>query len=156
MSGALRLSSSHLHGDGSGGRADHRLHQALGKVGHAHQRRAGIAVDHPLGRAAEIDVDDIGARVLGDPGRGGHPAGVAAGELHHVRQPGRRHQLAAHVVVADAERAAGDHFRDDEAGAIAGGELSHRSVGDAGHGGEKRPIADRLIADAQAAGRITQ
>ena len=70
-------------------------------------------------------------------------------------RPGERRELAHHVVIAGAERAAGDHLGDDEAGAVARGEPPHRPVGDARHRREEGPVADRLAADAQAAGRIT-
>ena len=44
-----------------------RLDQRQGVIGIAHQRRAGIAADHLLGRAAHVDLDDIGACIGGLP-----------------------------------------------------------------------------------------
>src|SRR6185437_4437110 len=73
----------------------------------------------------------------------------------HMRQARRRRELAAHVVVANAQRAAGDHLGDDEPGAITRRQLAHRPVGDPRHRREERPVAERRAADAQAAGRVT-
>ena len=48
----------------------------------AHQRAAGHLADRDLlHRAAEIDVDDVGAATDGDPRRLGHRRRIAAGEL---------------------------------------------------------------------------
>jgi hypothetical protein len=65
--------------------AHHGIDQGQRMIEIAHQRRAGSAVDHVLGRAPHIDVDDVGAETLGDARAFGHPARFAAGELHHVR-----------------------------------------------------------------------
>ena len=60
-----------------------------GVVEVAHQRRAGIAAGHLLGRAAHVDVDDVGALARGDARGLGHVARLAAGKLHHMdRQAG--------------------------------------------------------------------
>ena len=55
----------------------------------AHQRRAGLAAGDVLGRAAHVDVDDVGAGGLGDPRALGHPVRFAAGELHDMRADAR-------------------------------------------------------------------
>ena len=124
----------HLDRDRQRRRAHNGLDQPLRQVRHAHQGRAGKAVGHALGRAAEIDVDDVGARVLGDlrrraPStalRSRRAAPCAAG-------PGDAASLRRMSSLPTPERAAGDHLRDDEPGAISRGQPAHRSVGDAGH-----------------------
>jgi hypothetical protein len=76
----------------------------------AHQGRAGLAAGDVAGRTAHVDVDDIGALGLGDPGAFGHPVRLASGELHHMRaDSGRFAAQPGHPVAVD-ELIAGGHF----------------------------------------------
>ena len=60
---------------GSGVAVGHGLDEPAGVVGIVEQRGAGARLRHLLDRAAEVDVDDVGARRLDHPGRLGHRAG---------------------------------------------------------------------------------
>ena len=126
-------------------------------VGHAHQRRAGIAVGDALGRAAEIDVDDVGAGVLGDLGaalpstrpRSRRAAPCAAGRPDVA-------ELAHHVVVAggSARRWRSSRRRPGRRRTRSASSRIGRSVMPA-IGARNARLRHRLAADAQAAGRIT-
>ena len=76
---------AHLHGDRNLDGPAHRRQQACGVVEVAHQRRAGLAAGHGLGRTAHVDVDGVGPVRHGDAGGLGHGLGGAAGELDDVR-----------------------------------------------------------------------
>ncbi len=114
-SGALSASSSQPRRiftvTGSGVAATTASDQLQRLVGHAHQGRAGIAVGDALGRAAHVDIDDVGASGIGDLGAAlPHPLGLATGELHDMRQRAGLAELAHHLVLAGGEGVAGDHF----------------------------------------------
>ena len=88
------------------------LDDAAGVIEIAHQRRAGIAAGDALGRAAHVDVDDVGAGASASRGLA-HPARVAAGELDDVRGdpplgPQARLGRPEHELVRR------DHLGDDE------------------------------------------
>ena len=120
----------------------------------AHQRRAGGAVGHLLGRAAHVDVDDVRALRLSDAGAFGHPMGLAAGELHDV--DGDALPFAAHARFALAldECSARGHFRNHQTRAVALGEPAERSVGDAGHRRQNHAVRHRHGPDLQKISRI--
>ena len=80
----------------------------------AHQGRAGLAAGDVAGRTAHVDVDDIGALGLGDPGALAHPMGLAAGELDHVRADAGGFAAQPGHPVTIGEFIAGGHFGDDE------------------------------------------
>ena len=106
---------------------DHRLDQRQRLVGHPHQRRAGIAVGDALGRAAEIDVDDVGAGVMRRSRR--RAPSTRASQPASCTTCGSVPDLPSLRTISwwpVAERAAGDHLGDDEPGAEALGELAHR------------------------------
>ena len=144
--GALRLllvpAGAHLQGD----RQVDRLHGCFEDARRmsfvAHQRRAGVAVDHLFHRTAEIDVDHPRAAIGVELCRLGHDARLAAGELHRhrllfgaaLRHSQRLPSLADH-------RLAGDHLRNDEAGAEPLDESAERQIGDPGH----RREDDRIV-----------
>ncbi len=98
----------------------------------AHQRRAGMAVDHFLDRAAEIDVDDLRAAIGVELGRLGHDTRLAAGELH-------RHRLFLGAALCHRQRLsrfadhrlARDHLRDHKPGAQPLDQTAKRQIGDA-------------------------
>ena len=67
----------------------------------AHQRRAGLTVGHMLGRAAHIDVDDVGAGGFSDACALRHPVRFAARELNGVdgnpAPVGAKHRVATAI-----------------------------------------------------------
>jgi hypothetical protein len=105
----------------------------------AHQGGAGGLADrHLLHRAAEIDVDQVGALVHRESGGVGHGVRIAAGEL----QGG---DAAAAVNLGHVERLAvlpdhrpgGDHLGDDHAGAEFLRGAAKWQIGDTGHGSQQ-------------------
>ena len=74
----------HLQRDRHADRADGRVDQGQRMIEIAHQRRAGLLAGHVLGRAAHVDVDDVGAGAFRDARALRHPVRLAAGELHDV------------------------------------------------------------------------
>ena len=134
-------------------RGDHRLDDRQRQRLVLHQRRAGPLVAHLLGRAAHVDVDDLGA--AGDVvGRGlGHHRRVGAGDLHRDRRGlavvvGAPAGLQRRPQVLPRRH----HLADRVAGAEALAELTKRSVGDARHRRGKQPIRQRDVADAHGGG----
>ena len=79
----------------------------------AHQCGAGLLVGDVLGRTAHIDVDDFGARPLGDARALRHPVRLAARELHDMgarsRAFGAQHGIAAALDEGIACRHLGHH-----------------------------------------------
>ncbi len=112
-------------------RLDHRRDDVAGQLLVAHQRRAGIAIDHLLHRTAHIDVDDRGAAVLVELGGFRHHLGLAAGQLNRHGEflgAGGRH---LHGLAVGADHGlAGDHLGHDQAGAAALGQATERHVRD--------------------------
>ena len=101
----------------------------------AHEGGAGIAADHPLGRAAHVDVDDPGAGRFRDTGCFRHPARLAAGELDDMRFDARpfRPQLG---LLRTLDKLVGcNHLGDDEACAQT---LDDPAVGDIRDARERR------------------
>ena len=100
----------------------------------AHQRRAGVAVDDLLHRAAHVDVDDRCAALLVELCRFGHHLRLAAGELERHRLLGRIPQRLLQRLAGLADhRLAGDHLADRQPRAIALDDPPERQVGDARH-----------------------
>ena len=83
----------------------------------AHQRRAGLRAGDVLGRAAHVDVDDVGAGAFRDARAFGHPARFASGQLHDVQPEPLAVEPALRVAPAFGQRRTRDHFGDDRAGA---------------------------------------
>ena len=90
--------------------ANRRLDQRQRMIEIAHQRRTGLASSHMACRTAHVNVDNVRACGFRDPRAFGHPARLAACQLHDVRSDARRlrtqqrHRPAARKVVT------GGHF----------------------------------------------
>ena len=76
----------------------------------AHQRGAGAPLEHLVGRAAHVDVADVGPQLLDDQGGLAHGGGVRAVDLDGERALllAEVHQLAGALVALD------DGLRGDE------------------------------------------
>ncbi len=124
----------HLH------RRHGRLDQRERMIEIAHQRRARLPVGHVLGRAAHVDIDDVGAGILRDASALAHPARLAAGKLHRMdRDPapvGTQHGVAT----APGELCGCHHLGYDKAGAHRFHGAPKRSVGHARHRGQHDPV----------------
>ena len=131
-------------------RPHRRLQDARRRRLVAHQRGAGQLADRDLfHRAAEIDVDDVGAAIDRDPRRLGHRRRVAAGELHRGGLPLWPSSSAIRRVVAvlPHHRPGGDHLGYHQPGAKLPGEPAERQVGHARH---RRQDDRRLDSDTAA------
>ena len=125
---------------GTDDRADRGLDQRQRVIEVAHQRRARLAAGHVPGRAAHVDVDDVGAGALGDARAFRHPARLAAGELHDVepqalpfgaqRARARPSTSSALAVISETTRPAPEP-RD---------QAPERGVGHARHRREDHPV----------------
>mmetsp|Transcript_46805 Transcript_46805/g.110132 ORF Transcript_46805/g.110132 Transcript_46805/m.110132 type:complete len:438 (-) Transcript_46805:248-1561(-) len=115
----------------------------------AHQRRAGPLVAHLLGRAAHVDVDDLGAAVDVVGGGLGHHGRIGAGDLHRDRAG-----LAGMVGAARGLQAAPqllarrDHFADRIARAQPPAQLAEGPVRDPRHRRHEEPVGEGMGADA--------
>ena len=87
-----------------------------GMIEVAHQRGARKLARHFAGRAAHVDIDDVGAERLGHARAFAHPARFAAGKLYDERLAVAALGLAPRVVLLGDEMLAGDHLGDDQAG----------------------------------------
>ena len=87
-------------------------------VGVVEQGRARAGLRHLAHRAAEVDVDDVGAGVLDHPRRLRHQRRLGAEDLHRERVlVGGDPQVAERPLVPVVEPGAADHLRADEPGA---------------------------------------
>ncbi|MGY3501798.1 hypothetical protein ACVWYJ_002417 [Bradyrhizobium sp. USDA 4471] len=91
----------------------------------AHQGRAGLTAGDVTGGTAHVDIDNVGALGLGDPGPLRHPTRLAASELDHMRPYAGRFAAQSRHAVAFGQFIAGSHFRYDETRSQLGGELAN-------------------------------
>ncbi len=84
----------HLQGDRHLHRRHGRLDQRQRMVEIAHQRRARLPVGHVLGRAAHIDIDDVGAGILP---RSGRPRPSSAPRSRQAGPHGSRPRVHRHA-----------------------------------------------------------
>ena len=115
----------------------------------AHQGRARLLAGHLAGRAAHVDVDDVGAQISRHARPFRHPARLAARQLYDERSKIPANRAFAGVVAVVDQVLAGHHLGGNEAGAQNMGDPSERQVCHARHGREQhialegvRPNAD--------------
>ncbi len=139
----------HLERDRNLNRRHHRLDEREGMVEIAHERRTREAARHLLGGAAHVDVDNVGAKRLGDAGSLGHPAGLTPGELDDKGAGGIA--LAAcfelRLWPLVGKGLAGDHLRDHEGRAKTARKAAKRQVADPRHGRKQHVVRKRHWAD---------
>ena len=113
------------------------------RVGVVEERRAGAGLrDLPHG-AAEVDVDDVGARGRDHARRLGHHRRIGAEDLDRERVLVRADaQVAERPLVPVLDPCAGDHLRADEPGAEAAALAAKGLDADAGHRGQDEPRGD--------------
>jgi hypothetical protein len=129
-------------------RGDHGLDDAADQAFIREQRGPGGHVAHFLGRAAHVDVDDLGAEIHVGARRAGELDRVAAGDLHRDRAGlARVIEAQARLARGGEPGARGDHLGDRERGAEAAGEAAERTIGDAGHGSDKHCVLQRVSAE---------
>ena len=132
--GAVFEAPAHLHRDRDVDRSGDRGDNTAGALGVVEQGRAGTGLRHLPDRAAEVDVDDVGAGV-DDRARGlGHQRRLRAEDLHRERMlVGGDSQIAERAFVAVVNARAADHLRAHEAGAEAATLPPERLHADARH-----------------------
>ncbi len=138
----------HLQRDRDRYGADHRLHQRGGMVEIAHQGRARQLARHLARRAAHIDVDDVGAQLLGRPRALPHPARLAADKLYDERLAVGARSLAPRLEARRRQLLAGDHLGYDQTSPVAQRQPPERGVGDPRHGREQNGVGQRVRPDA--------
>ena len=131
---AVLDAAPHLHRHRQVDRVGDGLDDPARVVGVVEQRRAGAGLRHLPDRAAEVDVDDVGARGLDHPGRLGHRDRVGAEDLDRERVlVGGDAQVAERALVAVLDPGDRDHLRADEPGAEAAALAPEGLHADAGH-----------------------
>ena len=151
-SGALQVrgipAAAHLQGHGHADGPDDRLDQAHGVVEVAHQRRAGQLARDLAGRAAHVDVDDVGAQLFRHARPFRHPARLAARQLYDERSKIPANCPFAHAVTVLDQVLARHHLRGDEGGAQKMRLAAERQVGHARHRRQQHVAGQRVPADA--------
>jgi hypothetical protein len=114
----------------------------LDPLGVAHQGRAGIDAADLLRRAAQVDVDDLGALFDVEARRGGHSRRIVPGNLHRDR-PRLAGMVApqAGLLGLPERGVVGGHFGKTQPRAQRAAEHAERAVGDARH----RRQPDRVV-----------
>ena len=128
-----------LHGDRNVDHVAHRLDAIGHQCGFAHEAGAEAAVLHPIGGAADVEVDLVIAALLGEPGAAGQVCRVAATQL----QGERVFLLAVTQIVALAvdDGARGHHLGIEQG--LAGHqtvEITAMPIGPVQHGGDGKAL----------------
>ena len=108
--------AAHLQGHGHADGPDDRLDQAHGVAEVAHQRRAGQLARDLAGRAAHVDVDDVGAQLFRHARPFRHPARLAARQLYDEGSKIPANCPFTHAVAVLDQVFARHHLRRDERG----------------------------------------
>ena len=115
------------------------------------QRRARTGLRHLADRAAEVDVDEVGAGSLDHPRRVGHRARLGAEDLDRQRMlVGGDAQVAERLLVPVLDPGAADHLGADETGAEAPSLAAKCLHADARHRREHEPRRDLHVPDVPA------
>ncbi len=136
----VRKAAAHLHRDRKRDRIRDRLDDRA-RAGRLLQAvRTGAGLRHLAHGAAEVDVDDVRARVLDHPRSLGHDAGLRAEDLHRERMlVGGDAQVPERALVLVGEAGAADHLRADEPGAETTTLAAKRLHAHACHGRQNEP-----------------
>ena len=139
----------HFQGHRNPNRGDRRLDQTECVIKVPHERRPGRTVGDLLGRATHIDIDDVGALRLGNPGPFRHPMRLASGKLDDVDIDAPA--VAAHRCLPFAPDKAGTcrHFGHDQAGAQFLSQPAERRIGNSGHRRQDHAVRCPRRADVQ-------
>src|SRR5690606_38077849 len=92
---------------------------------------------HLLGRAAHVDIDDLGPVVTVPAGGIGHHLGITTGDLHRAGAGfAAVVQTLAGLAAVPQACVAGDHLGDDQPGTKLPAHAAERTIRNAGHGGQ--------------------
>ena len=152
---AVREAAAHLDRERERDRVRDRLDDRARAAGLLEAVRARAGLRHLADGAAEVDVDDVRARVLDHAGGLGHHAGLGAEDLNRERMlVGGDPQVAERALVLVREPGAADHLRADEPGAEAAALAAEGLHADPGHRararggrGSRRPRFARIRVD---------
>ena len=140
---AVAEAAAHLDADGDVDGVRDRLDDRARARRVVEQRRAGAGLRHLAHRAAEVDVDEVGARRLDHPRRLGHRARIRAEDLDRERMlVGGDAKVAERLLVAVLDPGAADHLRADEPGAETAALAPERLHADARHRRQHEPSRD--------------
>ncbi len=147
-------SSAHLHRDRHVDRVDHRPGQATGEVVLLQRAGSGSGLGDLAHGAAEVDVDDVGARSDHHLGRLGHPLGLGAKDLDGQRMfvPGDP-QVPQSALVAVGQSARGNHLRAHQPGPESTSLAAERLHRDTGHRRQHDPGGNLDIPDVPVLGQ---
>ena len=143
---------THFHGDGNRNGGARRRNQPHRLIEIAHQRRASESAGDAFAGAAHVDVDPIGAGLLGAARGGGDAFHITRRNLHDARSRrpcpgGAGAQTQRCLTIAALNAGAGDHFADGRAGPMSLGDPAHGEIGDARHRRKKGPTGKARRAD---------
>jgi transcription elongation factor GreA len=145
---AVAQSSAHLHRDGHVDRRRNRLDDPARAQRVLEQRRARARLRHLPDRAAEVDVDQVGARRDDHAGRFTHGRGIGAEQLDGERMlVGGDAEVAERALVAVLDARAADHLRAHETGSEAPSLAAKGLHADAGHRREHEACGDLHVPD---------
>ncbi len=153
--GAVAQPAAHLDADRNVDRRRDRLDDRGGARGLVEQRRARSRLRHLPDGAAEVDVDEVGARGLDHPRRLGHRARLRAEDLDRERVlVAGDAEVAERALVPVLDPGAADHLRADEPGAEAAPLAAERLHADTGHRRQDEARRDLDVPDAPAFAEI--
>ena len=126
---------THLQRHRNRDRLYRRLDQRQRMIKITHQRRTAQAAGHLPGRTAHIDVDDVRARLFGQPRADIHPVRFTPGKLDHMGTAiAIRAHTPDHILAPLGEGFTRHHLADHQPRAKAIGLLADRPVRHTGHG----------------------
>ena len=113
-----------------------------------HQGRAGKTGRHLLGRAAHVDVDDVGTSGRSQPGALRHPVRLASCQLNRQRLDFAGTGSPAQDIRPLADQCiACDHLRNDQPCAKPVRHAAKRQIGHASHRREQNRICQNVTAN---------
>jgi hypothetical protein len=140
---AVREAAAHLDRERERGRVRDRFDDRARARRLLEAVRARARLRHLADGTAEVDVDDVRARVLDHPGGLGHHAGLGAEDLDRERMlVGGDAQVAERALVLVREPGAADHLGADEPGAEAAPLAAEGLHADPCHGGQHEAGGD--------------
>ena len=153
---AVAQPAAHLHATRAGRpRSATASTIAQARAGVVEQRRAGAGLRHLAHRAAEVDVDEVGARRLDHPRRVGHHARLRAEDLDRERMlVAGDAQVAERPLVPVLDPGAADHLGADEPGAEPASLAAERLHADARHRRQDDARRDLDVADPPALSQV--
>src|SRR5262245_59678913 len=115
----------------------------------SHERRSRGPIGHLLRRTTHIDVDDVGALLLGDARTFRHPSDLASGELHNMDPDASAVAANGGLAFSPHQAGTGRHFGNDQSRAEPFRQPAERCIGNAGHWSQNHAVRDNDRPDRQ-------